>query len=99
MELISRSDISYSAKLFRTKTLFILVLKLEQNNKNKILQLIQQKSNKMGFSLKIKSKDGQHILSELTVDSTIGVLKNKISELTKIPENTLTIKLGRNFFC
>lgn len=54
--------------------------------------------NKMGLSLKIKSKDGQHILSELTLDSTIGVLKHKISEITKISEKSLSIKIGEILF-
>lgn len=47
-----------------------------------------------GFSLRVKTKEGQHVLSTLTETSTVGNLKTKITELTKIPEAGLNVLIG-----
>lgn len=47
-----------------------------------------------GFVLKIKTKDGQHIVSNLSTGETIGKLKLQIAELTNIPADCLNIKNG-----
>lgn len=47
-----------------------------------------------GFLLKLKSKSGQHVVSNLNPDTTIGVLKAKISEITQIPQDVLHILIG-----
>lgn len=47
-----------------------------------------------GFVLKIKTKDGQHIVSNLTSSETIGKLKSQIAELTNISADCLNIKNG-----
>lgn len=44
--------------------------------------------------LKVKTKQGQHVVSDLTVDETIGKLKSKISELTSIPVDGLSVLIG-----
>lgn len=44
--------------------------------------------------LKVKTKQGQHVVSGLTADETIGNLKTKISELTRIPTEGLTVLVG-----
>lgn len=38
-----------------------------------------------GFSLKLKTKQGHHVVNTLSADETIGNFKSKISELTRIP--------------
>ncbi|XP_055530290.1 ubiquitin thioesterase OTU1 [Wyeomyia smithii] len=49
----------------------------------------------MSLSLKLKTKTGQqHIVSSLTRDSTVRILKDKITELTKIPSDLLHVVLG-----
>lgn len=48
-----------------------------------------------GFSLKFKTKTGQqHIVSNLEQNTTVRVLKNRIIELTNLPEDTLQVVLG-----
>lgn len=48
-----------------------------------------------GFSLKLKTKTGQqHIVSNLDQNTTVRNLKDKISELTKIPAEVLHVVLG-----
>lgn len=47
-----------------------------------------------GFVLKLKTKQGQHVVDNLSADETIGNLKTKISELTRIPENGLSVRIG-----
>lgn len=48
-----------------------------------------------GFSLKLKTKTGQqHIVSNLEQSTTVGMLKQKIFELTKIPAGMLHVVLG-----
>lgn len=46
------------------------------------------------FSLKIKTKKGQHIISNLCDTDAIGSLKEKIAELTKISKNSINILCG-----
>lgn len=46
------------------------------------------------LSLKIKTKKGQHILTDLTDTETIGSLKEKISKLTLIPIELINILVG-----
>lgn len=47
-----------------------------------------------GFQLKVKTKQGQHVVSNLSGDETIGNLKTKISELTQIPADGLNVLIG-----
>lgn len=47
-----------------------------------------------GFMLKVKTKQGQHVVSNLSADETIGNLKSKISELTRIPADVLCVLVG-----
>lgn len=47
-----------------------------------------------GFMLKVKTKQGHHVVSNLTADETIGNLKSKISELTRIPAEGLNVLVG-----
>jgi len=47
-----------------------------------------------GFTLKVKTKSGQHVVSDLSENETIGNLKAKISELTNIPANSLNVLNG-----
>lgn len=47
-----------------------------------------------GFSLKLKSKTGQHVVNGLDATTTIGNLKAKISEITNIPKSDLHILIG-----
>lgn len=44
--------------------------------------------------LKVKTKLGQHVVSNMTPDETIGNLKLKLSELTRIPAEGLNILIG-----
>lgn len=47
-----------------------------------------------GFMLKVKTKQGQHVVDNLSADETIGHLKSKISELTRIPADGLNVLVG-----
>lgn len=47
-----------------------------------------------GFMLKVKTKQGHHVVSNLSADETIGNLKSKISELTRIPADVLCVLVG-----
>ncbi|XP_031617851.1 ubiquitin thioesterase OTU1 [Contarinia nasturtii] len=47
-----------------------------------------------GFMLKVKTKQGHHVVNNLSADETIGNLKSKISELTSIPAEGLSVKIG-----
>lgn len=47
-----------------------------------------------GFSLKLKSKNGQFVVSDLNAGTTIGDLKTKISQITQIQESYLHILIG-----
>jgi len=47
-----------------------------------------------GFSLKVKTKQGQHVVHNLTENTTVGNLKRTIADLTKISENCLHILNG-----
>lgn len=47
-----------------------------------------------GFMLKVKTKQGHHVVSNLSANETICNLKSKISELTKIPADVLNVKFG-----
>lgn len=44
--------------------------------------------------LKVKTKQGQHVVSNLTDSETIGNLKSTISELTQIPADCLNVLIG-----
>lgn len=44
--------------------------------------------------LKLKTKDGQHILKDLTTESTLKNLKQIIEDLTQIPQDLLNLKIG-----
>lgn len=44
--------------------------------------------------LKVKTKQGQHVVQNLSADETIGNLKSKISELTRIPADGLNVLVG-----
>ncbi len=48
----------------------------------------------MTLMLRVKAKDGQHVLKQLTLQSTIGDLKEQISKLTNIPAMVLKILQG-----
>ena len=47
-----------------------------------------------GFLLKVKTKQGQHIVSTLSENETIANLKSQISELTQIPVDGLSVLIG-----
>lgn len=47
-----------------------------------------------GLTLKIKTKQGQHILKDLTGTDTIDTLKTKLSELTSISTDRLSVLIG-----
>uniref|UniRef100_A0A0K8TSL9 Ubiquitin thioesterase OTU n=1 Tax=Tabanus bromius TaxID=304241 RepID=A0A0K8TSL9_TABBR len=47
-----------------------------------------------GFSLKLKSKNGQHVVNDLDAATTIANLKAKVSEVTQIPQSVLHILIG-----
>lgn len=47
-----------------------------------------------GFTLRVKTKTGQHVVTNLSETETIGNLKLKISELTNIPANALNVLNG-----
>lgn len=44
--------------------------------------------------LKVKTKQGQHVISNFSADETIGNFKSKISELTQIPADGLNVLIG-----
>lgn len=46
------------------------------------------------FLLKVKTKQGQHVVDNLSADETIGHLKSQISELTRIPADGLNVLIG-----
>lgn len=46
------------------------------------------------LQLRCKTKTGQHLLSGLNLDSKIGQLKDKITEVTKIPRGALIVRQG-----
>ena len=46
------------------------------------------------LTLRLKTKDGQHVVNNLTLESTIDELKSKITELTKIPSTAVKILKG-----
>lgn len=46
------------------------------------------------FSLKIKTKKGQHIISSLCDTDTIATLKQKIADLTQIASDSVNILSG-----
>ena len=45
----------------------------------------------MALSLRVKSKSGQHLLKDLTLQSTVDDLKRNVSTITSIPFNELRI--------
>lgn len=49
---------------------------------------------KMGYMLKVKTKQGHHVVNNLSADETIGNLKSKISELTRIPAEKVAVLFG-----
>lgn len=51
-------------------------------------------STMTGFALKVKTKSGQHVLRNLTENTTIKELKIELSTLGNIPENRLQILSG-----
>lgn len=44
--------------------------------------------------LKIKTKQGQHVVNTLSPDQTIGNLKTKLAEITQIPADGLNVLIG-----
>lgn len=46
------------------------------------------------FVLKVKTKSGHHVVSNLTATETVGKLKTQIAELTSIPVDSLSILGG-----
>lgn len=46
------------------------------------------------FMLKVKTKDGQHVVSNLSSTETVAKLKSQISELTSIPADSLNVLSG-----
>lgn len=47
-----------------------------------------------GYTVKVKTKQGQHVLSDLDPESSVAALKSKLFELTQIPSGNLQIKTG-----
>lgn len=47
-----------------------------------------------GFVLKVKTSRGQHVVNILSADETVGTLKSKISEITRIPAEGLNVLIG-----
>lgn len=47
-----------------------------------------------GFTLKVKTKQGQYVVQDFAPTETIGKLKLKIAELTKIPAECLNVLTG-----
>lgn len=47
-----------------------------------------------GYTVKVKTKQGQHVLSDLDPESSVAGLKTRLFELTRIPEENLQIKTG-----
>lgn len=48
-----------------------------------------------GYTLKVKTKRGQHLLDGLDGDSTVADLKKRLFELTEVPESNLHILTGK----
>jgi hypothetical protein len=48
------------------------------------------------LSLRCKTKMGQYFVTGLYLGSSVGQLKSKISELTKIPKEYIRVKQGIN---
>lgn len=48
----------------------------------------------MGFSLKVKTKTGQHILRDVSPSLTLSQLKSQIVEFTKLPPDCMHILVG-----
>lgn len=47
-----------------------------------------------GFMLKVKTKQGQHVIDSLTANDTIANFKTKIAEITKISSDGLNVLVG-----
>lgn len=47
-----------------------------------------------GFVLKVKTSRGQYVVDILSADETVGTLKSKISEITRIPAEVLNVLIG-----
>lgn len=47
-----------------------------------------------GYTLKVKTKHGQHLLQGLNAESTVAELKKRLNELTEVPETNLQILTG-----
>lgn len=47
-----------------------------------------------GFVLKVKTSRGQHVVDILSAEETVGTLKSKISEITRIPAEGLNVLIG-----
>lgn len=47
-----------------------------------------------GYTLKVKTKRGQHLLEGLNAESTVAELKRRLNELTEVPETNLQILNG-----
>lgn len=47
-----------------------------------------------GFMLKLKTKQGQHVVDSLSGDETIANFKSKLSEITRIPADGLNVLIG-----
>lgn len=47
-----------------------------------------------GYTLKVKTKRGQHVVNTLQAESTVVDLKTVLSEITEIPETNLHILTG-----
>lgn len=48
-----------------------------------------------GYTLKVKTKRGQHLLDGLDGESTVAELKKRLFELTDVPETNLHILTGK----
>lgn len=44
--------------------------------------------------LKVKTSRGQHVVNILSAEETVGTLKSKISEVTRIPAEGLNVLIG-----
>lgn len=47
-----------------------------------------------GYTLKVKTKRGQHLLDGLDGDTTVVELKRRLHELTEVPENKIIVLTG-----
>ena len=50
------------------------------------------------LTIRLKTKDGNHVVNQFTLESTLQELKQKISDLTKIPSRALRILQVMNAF-